>query len=77
MEPQRLNSKTKRRRAVRLRRHIFLQDHCQVWAGHGMGGSTEDPRTWESSRLRRILRSPKAGRLRPLIYGILANRRTS
>lgn len=57
-----------------------------VWAGHGMGGSTEDPRTWESSRLRAILRhtdnwaqtSKKfdpARELRQLCYGILLERR--
>jgi hypothetical protein len=50
----------------------------QVWSGHGLDKSTEDPRTWESSRLRRLLKRKGLRNvfIRKIAYGILVNRRT-
>lgn len=61
------------------------------WSGHGLACSTEDPRTWQSSLLRRILHfergrqrsmsrreraRDRASKIsRQLCYGILVNRR--
>lgn len=39
--------------------------------------TTEDPRTWRSSRLRFILKRTRDRRMRMLCYGILVNRRTA